>query len=303
MTLSLNNRSSARTLRRARPLLGTFVEITATGRSGDNLPAAIDRAFAVIGRVQRLMSFHDPRSEVAQLNRQAERRAVRVSAWTWQVLLAAQRLHRETSGAFDITIAPLLQEWGFLPRDPRDGEVGPCPGGAEDIELLPGQRVRFRRPLRIDLGGIAKGFAVDQAVEELRASGVPAGVVNAGGDLRVFGSLRQPVHVRHPARPGVTIPLRPLAEAALATSATYFSRRIVGHRRVSPLVDAARGRACLRGVSVSVQAPTCLVADALTKVLFAQGRKAAPLVRGFGATAFIVNRRGEVFSTHPPDEA
>ena len=303
MTLSSNSHAQVPSVRRARPLLGTFVDIQAMGLPESCLAAAIDRAFGAVERVQQLMSFHDPRSDVSRLNRQAARRPVRVSAWTYQVLSAAKVYYAETDGAFDIAVAPLLEQWGFLPRWNRIEEERSCLGCTGDIEIRADQTVRFHRPLRIDLGGIAKGFAVDKAVEELRAGGVGTGVVNAGGDLRVFGVARQWVHIRHPARPGLVVPLRELNEAAIATSATYFSRRTCRNNRISPLVDTANRRAVTRGVSVTVQAPTCMVADALTKVVFARGGKAGALLRDFAASAFIMTRRGEIFSTIPADEA
>jgi FAD:protein FMN transferase len=334
------------THRRCRPLLGTFVEVTASGPKADQLRRAVEAAFAAIGTVQRLMSFHDPDSEVRELNRLAAQRAVRVSPWTHEVLSAAQMLAVNSAGAFDITIAPLLQQWGYLPRQPgrisnltperrlparRDSRnaavlaepenvappgararAGQCRdlshrqsaqahtarGGAFDIELLPRGRVRFRRPLQIDLGGIAKGFAVDRAIEELQVGGATSGCVNAGGDLRAFGPAPRPVHVRHPAMPGHFLALTELTDSALATSASYFTRKRWRGRWVSPLVDPRRQRACTEPASVSVQAPNCLLADALTKVVFADRRVALALLDNFQAAAFVVTARGEIGRLH-----
>lgn len=283
--------------KRARPLLGTLVEITIPTADAELAPDAISHAFAAVERVQRLMSFHDPASEVSQLNRLAARQPVEVSAWTFQVLLAAQQLSIASAGAFDITVAPLLQRWGYLPLGDTAVEPRRFAPRAADIELLPAQRVRFHRPLQIDLGGIAKGFAVDQAVAELQAAGVRTGLVNAGGDLRAFGPSAPVIHVRHPATPGRAVPLLRLSDAALATSALYFSRKHWRNHWVSPLVDPHRQRACTRAVSVSVCAPTCLVADALTKVLLVRGRRSTGLLQKCGASAFILTRQGDLHTT------
>lgn len=278
--------------RRARPLLGTFVEITGAHRSAARRDAGIDAAFAAVERVQELMSFHDPASELSRLNRRAAKRAVTVDPWTFEVLETAARLHTATGGAFDITIAPWLVELGYLPGTPaRRAE-----GTAADIELRAGRRVRFRRPLQIDLGGIAKGFAVDQAVAALRAHGITRGCVNAGGDLRVFGRRAQVVHVRHPAAPGELLPLAALRNEAMATSAVYFSRKKHHRRWVSPFIDPKTGRACAGEVSVSVRAATCLLADALTKVLVIQGAAARSVLKEFAASALLLDRQGAVYT-------
>src|SRR5471030_903585 len=103
--------SPASSRRRARALLGTFVDIAADGDDAD----AIDAAFAAIATVNRLMSFHSPDSDVSLLNREAARRPAQVHPWTYQVLEAAQELHRGAQGYFDIAIAPLLRAQGLLP--------------------------------------------------------------------------------------------------------------------------------------------------------------------------------------------
>src|SRR5439155_21847017 len=110
--------------------------------------------------------------------------------------------------------------------------------------LLPENRVRFLQPLQIDRGGIAKGFAVDEAVTELQRHGIRSGLVNAGGDLRAFGRREQQVHLRHPACLDKIVPLRPLTDCALATSATYFSRKKWHGQWVSSIVDSRRKRPC-----------------------------------------------------------
>src|ERR1700730_18025263 len=103
-------------VRRARPLLGTFVEIEAAGAARSELDAAIDAAFEAVARVHRLMSFHERDSDVSRLNREAFVRPVNVHAWTFQVLQVAVEMHRLTNGIFDITVAPALQTMGLLRR-------------------------------------------------------------------------------------------------------------------------------------------------------------------------------------------
>ncbi len=273
-------------VRRARPLLGTLVEISVRG--ADDPEAAIDSAFAAIGEVHALMSYHDPASEVSRLNRQAHRRPVRVHSATFEVLRAALALSQRSGGAFDVSIAPELERQGLLPRVRGRGAAGTW----RDIECAPGRRVRFHRPLRIDLGGIAKGYAVDRACEVLRRHGIHSALVNAGGDLRVVGSTPWPIVVRHPARPGTLLPLCDLADGAVATSAAYFQERPPGARRVSALVNGrTRGLRDWCG-SVSVTAATCLHADALTKVVGLLGARAEALLVRERATACIIRIDG-----------
>ena len=273
-------------VRRARPLLGTFVEIAAGGIAAQRLPRAIDRAFAAIERVQRLMSFHEKTSELARLNREACKHPVPVHAETYEVLRAATRIASATRGLFDCTIAPFLMGWGYLPSR----GAGACHGSGtwKDIQLLPKRRVRFTQPLCLDLGGIAKGFAVDQAIAVLQAEGVPHGCVNAGGDLRVFGKRAHPVYVRAPADPGRLLPLGCVRDMAVATSAAYFSTRQRRNRSVSPLVHPILREPFLGRWSVSVLAPSCMMADALTKAVMFSASCPAAILGQFQATAVIL---------------
>jgi thiamine biosynthesis lipoprotein len=277
-------------LRRARPLLGTLVEITATGDSQAGIMSAIDAGFGAIGRIEALMSFHDRHSQLSHLNRLAHRTALRVHRCTWDVLRCAQRISRATDGLFDISIGHELVRMGYLPRLP--GARRNIQGSFRDVELLSGHRVRFRRPLCIDLGGIAKGYAVDCAVAHLRASGVVNGIVNAGGDLRVFGPLSQRVHLRDPANPGLLIPFADVTNGALATSAAYFARAKWHGQTVTPLIHGRRRGCADTAFSVSVAAPTCMLADALTKVALLKGPSALGIVRRLGGAMFILGPQG-----------
>lgn len=276
---------------RARPSLGTIVLIRGDGHSRPQAERAIAQAFARIDRVQRLMSFHDPASELSCLNALPIGRVMRLSADTFTVLELAQELRAASGGIFDPAIAPTLVDWGYLPRHvPTAG----ADGSVTDIELLTRRRVRRIRPVQIDLGGIAKGYAVDVAVETLIAGGIDHGVVNAGGDLRVFGGRPHVVHVRQPQHPSTTLPLVELHNASIATSGTYFSRRRIRGREVSAVIDAATGEPCRSRSSVSVVADRCVIADALTKVVLFGGRAAVPVLEQFSASAALLDADGVV---------
>ena len=276
-------------IRRCRPLLGTLVEIAALGRNEVQVEGAINAAFASVAKVHRLMSYYDPRSDVSYMNREAFPRSVIVHPWTWRVLEAAQQFARESNGAFSVTIAPTLAGWRYLPRQRYRADAIAT---WLDIFLRKNCRVFFRRRLTVDLGGIAKGFAVDRAVEVLKRNRVMAGIVNAGGDLRVFGSASQLVHVRHPKQPNRAAGAVRLRERAIATSAIYFSRTKNRRRCVSPILDARTGRAACELISVTVAAANCMTADALTKVVFALREQAAPLLARYSADALLLKQDG-----------
>jgi thiamine biosynthesis lipoprotein ApbE len=103
-------------LRRARPLLGTIVDIQTRAPNDFTAMRAIEDAFDAVERVHRLMSFHDPASDVSRLNREAHQHSVKVDDWTWTVLLSAHEFADESNGAFDITVGRLLTSWNLLPR-------------------------------------------------------------------------------------------------------------------------------------------------------------------------------------------
>ncbi len=270
-------------VRRCRPLLGTFVEITASGADECRLHHAADAAFSVIDKIHRLMSPHEPGSELSLLNRDGAERAVKVSPDTFEVLRRAHRMADESAGAFDYTIAPTLARWGLLPVELKRKK----PGCWRDVLLLSGRRVRFLRPLTIDLGGIAKGFAVDKAIETLRVAGALSGIVNAGGDLRVFGAETSTVHLRHASCPQALARSINIRQAALATSSPCFTEQSWRGQQVSHLVNPLQRKAVTGNLSVTVRARECWLADALTKVVLNEPRIAQRLLTKYEAEAFL----------------
>jgi FAD:protein FMN transferase len=294
-------------VRRARPLLGTFVEIAVADESPDATEAAVEAAFSAVAKVHRLMSFHETDSDVSRLNRGAASDAVRVHGWTYQVLEAARDLHGRSEGRFDISVASALQRLGLLPRVPALSKTGvnalmasgEREHGAHDrIQLLPENRVRFADPsVKIDLGGIAKGFAVDRAVEALRRHGVAEGLVNAGGDLRGFGPRSHSVEVRDPRLPGRPICRVALCNAALASSAGQFDPVGSLNARASAVIDPATAMPARSIVGATVCAPCCVIADALTKIVMTAGEAAAPILEHYGADALFVSAHGVVHMT------
>jgi len=193
-------KASSVTARRARPLLGTLVEISAQGRGAG---AAIDHAFRAVERVHHAMSQQEGASDIARL-RSGHRAAL--DPWTRRVLDRAEAIRLASEGLFDCVFCDY------------------------------------------SLDGIAKGFAVDRAVDCLREAGMTAGAVNAGGDLRVFGEAWQALHIR---RGHQLLYIGEIRDAAVATSAS------------AGLVHPRGGTATVAGITV--MAADCITADALTK--------------------------------------
>ena len=260
-----------------RPGLGTFVTIGLEppgGRAAAD--ALLGQAFEIIERVQALMSFHSGGSDLARLNAAAAGEVIRVDPETFAVLQLAATVSRASAGVFDVTVAPALVAAGRLPVPPG---APPDPSARwSDLEPDPPDGIRLRRRLWVDLGGIAKGHAVDMAAAFLEQAGVAAFRINAGGDLRV-GSQLERVTLAVPDLVAPSQPVIELREGSLASSA------------VDPVpgvhLDGRDHRAPRAGRFVSVVAPRCAVADALTKVVLAQGAAAAPILAGFGATAYL----------------
>jgi thiamine biosynthesis lipoprotein len=235
-------------VRRARPLLGTLVEIGVVvdverpgARHVDADPgAAIAAAFARIVAVEARLSRFAAGSEIFRFNAVPAGERIDVGADTRRVLAAADDLRVASGGLFDASLGSGATGW-------RCDAAG----------LL-----KLEEGVRLDLGGIGKGYAVDRAVDALVAAGAEAGWVNAGGDLRVFGATSIPIDLRDEASGGVRR-FATLADGAFATSR---------------LGDAGHA---------SVAAPECLWADALTKIVIASGDASHPLLERFGARAWL----------------
>ena len=282
-------------LRRARPLLGTFVEIEVAGAEKFVMNTVIDAAFEAVASVHGLMSFHQPDSDVSRLNREACLRPVSVHAWTYQVLGAAVAMHRRSNGMFDIAVAPKLQAMGLLPRLGEDTPIDTEARPFDAIEMLEGQRVRFRQAdVRIDLGGIAKGFAVDRALEVLRGSGAAAGLVNAGGDLAAFGEEPQTVHIRHPRDPRRSICSVKVTDEALASTARRFDPFQSAETESSAIIDPASFKPPQLIDGTTVRASSCMIADALTKIVMIAGTDAIGLLEYYDANALLISTNGDV---------
>jgi len=250
--------------RRAQPLLGTLVEIAILAGNGDtsldaesdgDVPDRLDAAFDAVRNVQACLSRFEPHSDLSRFHALRCGDCMTMRPATQHVLTAAQELHDATGGIFDISLGTSLDGWR-----------------CSDTRLY-----KLDDRVRLDLGGIGKGYAVDCAVQVLIDSGCRAGWVNAGGDLRAFGDVDLPVQLRSEISGGVR-PFATLRDGAFATS--HFDRD-------SRSTLATPGCATPVFAYVSVAAPLCLWADALTKVVAASGDTSHPLLARFDACAWL----------------
>lgn len=269
---------------RCKPLLGTFVEISTPQ---DKNPEAINHAFDAIQKVHGLMGFHDPKSELSQINQYAHSEPVEIHPWTARVIQIAKEIHHESNGLFDCGIGHRLVSAGLLPRHITftNHELG----GIEDICLLAPDLVKSSRPVCLDFGGIAKGFAVDMAVRVLISEGISSGAVNAGGDLRVFGKTAFPIQVRNPELPEELIEIGALENGAIATSSLYFAKRDKQQSHIiNPLAQKRSDIYADVSGSFSILAKECVYADALTKVLALSNDEQHPCFKHFSAQALRI---------------
>ena len=267
---------------RCKPLLGTYVKLSLSADTArETLLEMSSRAFAQIERVERLMSFHDPDSELSRINRLAYRRPCPVSAETEEVLLQALELSRASHGLFDISVAPALVRQGLLPDFAMDVDES---ANWQDLRVEDG-RVSFAKKMLLDLGGIAKGYAADRAMSVL-SEDIDA-VVNAGGDIRMNRWQDKTVSIRYTAAGHDKTVEVPMRAAAIASSASYYLNG------KSAIIAPGQKQAPPDPHVYSVFAANCMLADALTKIAFLSGSK-ADLIRAFDARLMSVDRQGLV---------
>lgn len=248
------------------------------------MQAALSEAFEEVAKVHRLMSFRNVDSDVMRLNRLAHRRAVRVDRRTLAVIEAAQKLSRACDGVFDVTLAGRWVKAGLLPAPA--GAERPDPAASFRDVQIEDDMIRFLRPLWIDLGGIAKGYAADVAASVLRRRGVLQGRVDAGGDLVTVGPGPHRVGLRSGAGLHDTPALLEIGEGAVATSSHRTDVRRRNRLAAVAHWHGQQGVPLSSSCSVSVLAAEGMVADALTKVVLASGATALPLLAHYGAVAY-----------------
>ena len=289
--------------KREEAIMGTAIAVELWSETATEGEAAIAAVMAEMHRIDRTMSPHKDDSELTRINRGAGAAPVRLSDEMTSLLTRAESFARLTGGAFDITYAAVGQLYDY-----RAG-TRPSPEalaravravGWRFLALDRGARtMRFIRPgMRIDLGGFAKGYAVDNAARILRAHGIRHAMVSAGGDSRVIGDKRgRPwtIGVRDPrGGPADVVAVLPLEDVSISTSGDYERFFDAGGERFHHLIDPATGRSPANVRSVTVLAEDGLTSEALSKAVFVLGTaRGLALIDSFpGVDAIVVDAAG-----------
>jgi thiamine biosynthesis lipoprotein len=264
-------------LSRSRILMGTVVEISAYSADPGRLEAAVSAAFEEIARVERLMHPTGEGSDVAHLT--ASSQGAEVAPETAAVIALGLQVATASSGAFDMSLGRLKGLWGIeteAPRVPALTEIRQALAGAGPDGLrLDGLRVeKTSSTLAVDLGAIAKGYAVDRAAELLRNAGIVSASINAGGDIRLIGDRNgRPwrIGIQHPREADRQLATMELVDVAVVTSGDYERFFEQDGVRYHHIFDPRSGYPAGRCQSVTVVTPSAALADALSTAIFVLG--------------------------------
>lgn len=273
-------------LKETRLIMGTYADISVYSSEKEDAHRAIDEAFEEMNRLDELMSNYKSSSELSRINRDAPQAPTRCDPVLLSVIEDSVRYSNLTNGAFDITVEPLVERWGFYTGKVRVPDVD------EIQSILPAVSYRnidiqgrgdsmlisFRHPdTKIDLGGIGKGFAVDKAVEVLKRRGITSALVNLGGNIYALGhppgSSTWKVGVQHPRQREFLLGYLELENKGVATSGDYERFFTIDGERYSHIIDPRTGMPAKGLISVTVTADSATEADALSTGAFILGLK------------------------------
>jgi thiamine biosynthesis lipoprotein len=296
--------ASAQWLEAEEPIMGTRVHAELWHDDPDAGQALLARVMAEMRRVEAAYSPYREDSELSRLNREGGRGWVTSSAEMIELLSLSAKVSRLTDGAFDVTFASVGRYYDYRAgRRPADEELARALEAInyEHVEIdARHQRVRFRHPLvYVDLGGIAKGWAVDRCIALLAAAGVRQATVSAGGDSRILGDRRgQPwtVGVRDPRDEDGVAVLLPLVDTAVSTSGDYERFFMEDGVRYHHILDPATGESARGSMSVTIIGPEAAFTDALSTSVFVLGPQAGiELVNRLpGIDAVIIDADGRM---------
>jgi thiamine biosynthesis lipoprotein len=288
-------------------IMGTRIAVDLWADNQALADQALDRVFNEMRRIDQSMSTYKPDSEVSRVNATAAQAPVVISAELFDLLTTAVEYSRITGGAFDITYASVGFMYDFRSRiKPTDKAIAAALPAVNYrfLELDKARRtIRFARPgVRIDLGGIAKGHAVDRGIAVLQELKIEHASVTAGGDTRIIGDRRGApwiVGIRHPDDKGKVIARVPLVDTAISTSGDYeryFDEKGVRYHHI---IDPASGHSASKVRSATILAATATRTDGLSKTAFVLGaEKAIEIYDRLGdVDAILVTPEGKVLYT------
>lgn len=298
----------------SRLMMGTFARVVVIAKSEKAARACIAAAFDAQDRIESLMSYHREDSELNKVNRCAAREPVPVNPMTFEVLRQAIHFSEVSEGTFDVTVGPLVDLWraaGEANEPPSEEALAEARRKVGFRKLILDDRamtVRFAEEgMRIDLGGIAKGYAVDKAVEAMAKHGALGGMVDLGGNIRCFGraprgqekwriGMQDPNVAPDDLNPSKYLLVLEIADRSVATSGDYRRFTVVEGRRQSHVLDARNGRGADKLVSDTIIAPDAITADALSTAVNILGPEAgmAMVERLPGVEAILIPAGPEV---------
>ena len=285
-----------------RDIMGTRVSVELWHGDDEVAASCSARVLAEMDRIDALMSTYREDSEVSYINRNASIEAVSVSEELLYLLQRSIHFSEISAGAFDITYASIGYAYDYRKQQRPSDQVVEQKLAAIDyrhIELRD-RKIRFNNSaVRIDLGGIAKGYAVDRAIDILQHCGISRAMVSAGGDSRIIGDREgRPwvIGIRHP-RDAQGIALRlPLSDSAISTSGDYERFYIENGERVHHIINPRTGRSAGGSWSATVTGPDAMTTDALSTTIFILGAvEGLALVESLdGIDAIIIDNNGKV---------
>jgi len=279
--------------------MGSSYSVAVYGEERTRMEEAVDAAFAEVHRLDEMLSNYNPESEVSEVNHTAAERPVAVTPELFDLLSACVKYSRESDGAFDITVGPLMKVWGFYKgtgRLPHRAEVRAALDrvGYRNIVLDGANRtVQFGRSgVELDPGGIGKGYAVDRMIEVLKQYGIRTALVSASGSS-IYGLGAPPgekgwkVQIRDPKDQSKSVAEVYLKDASMSTSGNYEKFFRAEGKIYSHIMDPRTGWPAQGVLSVSVVAPRTLDSEAWTKPFFVNGREWAAKHKPAGLRAFF----------------
>ncbi|MCW8909358.1 MAG: FAD:protein FMN transferase [Gammaproteobacteria bacterium] len=302
LLLVISSDINAEWLKKKKPIMGTEITVEIWHEEKQKALECISDVFKEMWRIDALMSPYKSDSELTKINNMAQDNAVVISSELFQLLEKSLNISKISNGAFDITFSSIgyLYDYreGVQPLDKIINEKLEAVDYRHILLNKEKSSVRFKKHgVRIDLGGIAKGYAVDNAIAILKGCGTEYGLVTAGGDSRILGDKKgRPwmMGIQHPRKKKEVAVVLPLSNTAISTSGDYERYFIKDDRRIHHIINPQTGKSADKSWSASVIADNALTSDALSTTLFVLGAKKglALINRLEGVDAVIIDSKG-----------
>jgi len=297
-------------------LMDTLVSIKVYGDDAATLPAAVAAAYGEMHRIAALVDRFPligtnecRHSDVCRINEMAGISPVHVDRDTLAMLLQAKKYHDLSVGAFDVTIGPVMDLWGFAGENPKipasSSIVATLPlVDSESLEINEIESTAYLRKagMKLDLGALAKGYATEKALQALVRQGIQKALIDAGGNIRVLGSNTRNapwrIGIKDPRQGDALVAIVTLEDAAAVTSGDYYRYFETDGKRYHHILDPRSGYPATENMSVTVVSPDAGLADILSTAFFVMnGEEALTLAEKLGVNLVLVSQEGRIFHT------